>query len=422
MKKTFIIILLFFGANYLTKAQKLDLSTCLDSAVAYMPALQQDEAIRNTLSNKLRSHETVNLPSLQVNGQITYQSAVPELPFTIPNMPGLEIPQTQFRTYLEVTQPIYNGGMANALKGAETANAMVQIEQLKISELNVKKQVTELYYNVVEIEYQKATLDKTLELVLEKQKVVESAIKNGVAQQNDLLKLQTQVLSLQNQKSMLAQRQNAAKEVLEILCGFEITDSHVFRASEADFKPSIDLKNNAEIKYLNAKTTALKSSEDLLKSKRMPKVMAFGQSGFGQPNPLNFFEADVSGYYMVGAKLQWKLTDWGNTQRDIENLEISTDQIALITEQKSIELNSKIAQMQSEIEILEKAINNDEQLLKLKAQIVTNAKKQYEEGIITFTDYMNEELELKQTEMALGTHKTQLLKTQYLLQLEIGNL
>ncbi|MFY0674798.1 MAG: TolC family protein [Bacteroidia bacterium] len=422
MKKYMIMAYIVLAFSLSANAQDLSLSTCIDSAVANMPALQQSDGIKNSLANKIKSYEALNLPTLNLNGQITYQSAVPELPFSIPNMPGLEIPQTQFRSYLEVSQPIYNGGVSKALKGAETASSIAQIAQLNISALALKKQVTELYFNILEIQSQSEILDETILLLTEKQGVLEAAFENGVAQQNDLLKLKSQLLTLNNQQQLIDKKAASAIDILEILCGFPISENQQLIPTESNFSVSTDLKNNPELMYLSASATALESKVDVIKTQRMPKVVAFGQGGFGQPNPLNIFEADVAGYYMLGAKLQWKITDWGNTARDLQNIEIGTEQLGLMQQQKSIELNSKITQLLADIDVLDLTILNDIQVIELQKQIVKNAKTQYDQGIITFTEYMDEELVLKQAEIGLSTHKTQKEKAEHLLQLEIGNL
>ena len=403
-------------------AQSISLQACLDSAEANLPILQQAPLIRQSLENKLSTFENQNLPQINFTGQATYQSAVPELPFTIPGSPGLEIPKTQFRTYVEISQPIYTGGVSKALSGVESANALYKLDQLKIPTLAIKKQVTEVYFSLLEAAEQKEALNETLGLLREKEKTLQSALKNGVAQENDLLKLQVELTRLSHQVESIDNRITGAREILGILCGFDVSSFSLFQPASSPTDGGQDLNANPEIQLYDTQKKSLMATNDLLDANRKPKVFAFGQTGLGQPNPYNIFESDVSGFYMIGAKVQWTLTDWGNTRIAKENISLGMEQLDVLSQQKEVELKAQTSRLQTEIEALNTQLKMDNELLVLKQQIAKNALTQYNEGIITFTQYLEELLALKQVEINKASHEATLLKSQTLLQLEYGNL
>ncbi|MBI1185576.1 hypothetical protein GC194_15015 [bacterium] len=420
IKIPLLLTLLWCGMG--AKAQSLTLSECLSSAVAHMPVLQQEPLLKASLENKLSNYAAQNLPQVNLNGQLTHQSAVPEFPFSLPGIGGLSLPKTQFRTYLEISQPIYTGGTSKALSGIETAGTMQKIEQLNVTAAVIKKQVTEVFFSIAEAQTQRQSIVETIDLLKERQQALDAALKNGVAQQNDVLKLQAELLNLNNQLKLSDQRIAGAKEILSLLCGIEVSNQTLSWETTSDMSGLNDLEQNAELKLINTQKTTLQASVDLYNSQRMPKLFAFAQTGFGQPNPYNFFNRNVSGYYMVGAKLQWSVTDWGKTTREKENITLGLEQLDRVAAQKQLEIMTRIKQLNTDIATLETAIAADEELLNLRSAIAENARHQYDEGIITFSQYLEEVLAEKQVAINKAAHEAQLVKNQNLLQLELGNL
>lgn len=423
MKRPFsiLILMLMLGYSSQIQAQKLNLYVCLDSAEKHMPLLHQEPILAEILQNKLKTYNRNYLPMVTANGQATYQSTTPELPFSIPGMPGLDIPNFQYRAYLELYQPIFDAGISGAQKTAEKAQTQVTLKTLEVGLVEYKKQVAQLYFQMLLVDDQLQIISKTLALMAEREKSVKTALENGVAQQNDLLKLQSEILSQEKKQLELESARESGMEVLQLLTGIE-TSGYKLETPIVENAIDYAYADNLELQLISTKQKGLMATEKLLKTKRLPRINLFGQAGLGAPNPYNFFNADLSGYGMVGLKASWNIWDWGKTSLDRKNLRLSSRLMEEQANQKKVEIESKIAQMKNENAKLAKALEWDKKMLELRSQIRRNAEVQVEQGVITSNDYLDEVLAEQVSELTRSVNQISLYQNQVMLQFETGTL
>ncbi len=84
-----ILILLLFPFQLAVAQNNIQLDSCYVWARQNYPNLKQSELWKEINSLSIQNHETNYLPQVTLNGQITYQSAVTEIPVS---MPGITIP------------------------------------------------------------------------------------------------------------------------------------------------------------------------------------------------------------------------------------------------------------------------------------------------------------------------------------------
>lgn len=377
--------------------------------------------MREQYELKIQNIKSQNLPQISVNGQVTYQSAVPELPVSLPGLGGLDLPQTQFRTYVDVSQSIYTGGSVSALSSLENALFLQKQQQVELQALAVKRQVTDLYFSILEIQNQQKIIEETQKVLEEKRLLLVSALANGVATENELLKLDAQKLSLSAQEHTLSMKNGALREVLSLLLGMEMQGTVLQTEWNITWAESTENKSPELVQFQWQRNT-IESQKEVLDIQRMPKVAAFAQSGVGQPNPYNFFNKNVSAYYVVGARLQWNIWDWNKTEREKMMLDVQSEQINLMEKQKMLEIQTKVEVWKKEIENLQIQLDNDIKLIELREAIEKNAQKQYQEGVILFSTYLDELLLKQQAYLYKINHENLLTKYQKLIDIEYGNL
>ena len=419
MKRDILIIIGILAISFSKQTQAQTLYACLDSAEKNMPILKQQPLLADLLQNKLKIYNRSYLPMVTANGQATYQSAVPELPFTFPGVPAIDIPKFQYRAYLELYQPVFDAGISSAQKTAEKAKHEVSLMTLEVGLSEYKKQVAKLYFQMLLVDDQLEIISKTLELMAEREKSVKIALENGVAQQNDLLKLQSEVLQQEKKQHELTSAKESGMEVLSILTGMEIQNGKLEMPVIGN-EVGLDYAANLELQLINTQQKGLMATEKLLKSKRLPMINLFGQAGLGAPNPYNFFNPDLSGYGMVGLKATWNIWDWGKTSLERKNLRLNSSLMDVQQSQKKVEIESKISQIRAETSKLSKALQWDEKMLVLRSQIRKNAEVQVEQGVITSTDYLNEVLAEQLTELTRSVDQISLYQNQVMLQFETG--
>ena len=422
MMKTHILLIIGLVAlSFSKQTQAQTLYACLDSAEKNMPILKQEPILAEMLQNKLKTYNRSYLPMVTANGQATYQSNVPELPFSFPGVPSLDIPKFQYRAYFELYQPVFDAGVSGAQKTAEKAKNEVSLMALEVGLSEYKKQVAKLYFQMLLVDDQLEIIFKTLELMLEREKTVNTALENGVAQQNDLLKLQSEILQQEKKQNELRSAKESGLDVLSLLTGMDMQNARLeipVIETEAEFAYA----ENLELKLINTQQKGLMATEKLLKVARLPRINLFGQAGFGAPNPYNFFNADLSGYGMVGLKATWNVWDWGKTSLERKNLRLNSKMMDVQQLQKTVEIESTISQMRVENAKLAKALEWDEKMLELRSQIRQNAEVQVEQGVITSTDYLTEVLAEQLTELTRSVDQVSLYQNKVMLQFETGAL
>ena len=423
MKKKRSIIIVVFAIGFLPhlQAQQLDLYTCLDSAAVHMPLLGQQAMMDEVLSNKLKNYNKAYLPKITASGHVSYQSVVPELPFSVSGTPGLEIPKVQYRTYIEVYQPLFDAGMSSALKISEAAQSDVAFKALEVKESEYKKQVARLFFQMLLVDDQWSIISKSIELMREREKSIQSAIENGIAQLNDMLKLKSEILSQEKKLDDLNSAKVSGMEILTLLTGIN-TENRILVVPEVKGSIEHSIIGNPELQLISARQAGLMATEQIIKTQRLPRVNAFGQLGMGTPNPLNFFEKDLSTYYMAGVHASWILWDWRKTAVDRASLKIRIQMLDAEQSQKKIEIETRVNRIRNDGEKLSKALERDEEIIVLKEQIRKNAAVQLDQGIITPTEYLYEVLSEQLAELNRSVDEIALVQNQIMLQFETGNI
>jgi len=138
MKKGILIFtLLFSGMLYGQLPDTLSLDQCHQMAISRHPAAMQTGLLNSASELEQKKLNANYLPQVQINGQASYQSDVPQVdveipPFYIPPPIDMQIsptpletpipPKDQYKVTMDVYQVIYDGGMTVKRKELEIAN------------------------------------------------------------------------------------------------------------------------------------------------------------------------------------------------------------------------------------------------------------------------------------------------------------
>ena len=419
----FLLIAVFIPFPRIAEAQnaELDIYACLDSSVVNMPILRQKPFLAEILENKLKTYSNLYLPAFAVNGQATLQSHVPNLPFSLPGTPSLDIPKNQYRAWIEINQPIYDGGFSKAQKEVEFANNSVSLLQLDAGAFEYKKQVAQVFFQVLLAENQQEILKDVLILLNGKKKTSMDAAKNGVLQENDILKIEVEILNQERKIKELEQAIMSGKEVLSLMTGVDVSGRKLKTPINKSIENEIsDL--HPELKLISLQQINLAANRSLILVQRKPKISFFGQAGVGAPNPYNFFKSKTSAFYYAGLRINWTLWDWGKTSRETGNLQLVHHLLAEQKSQKTLELKNRMIRLENDSKLIIEQLEIDKNLVKLRKQIRENSANQLKEGIITLIQYNDEVLAEEQALIGLTIDEISLIRIQFLIQFENGTL
>jgi len=173
-----ILILLLFPVQLAVAQNNIQLDSCYVWARQNYPKLKQSELWKEINALSIQNHETNYLPQVTVNGQISYQSAVTEVPIS---MPGITIPtvaKDRYNAYAELQQTIWDGGLTKTNKTLETAILNSNLIQLEVELYKLNEQVAQAFFTTLVVDKQKEVILAQVKTLDEQLSRVESGIRN----------------------------------------------------------------------------------------------------------------------------------------------------------------------------------------------------------------------------------------------------
>ncbi len=303
-----------------------------------------------------------------------------------------------FTTKLEVQQPLINMDAVYLRKGAAKQIEVYQYKTQRTSEY-------------ISFEVQKAYLQ--LQLAYDAVAVIEEALtttkavytlsnnyfKQGLVQQSDVLNVQVQVASLENNLAKTKSNIGNASDYLSALMGQPLGTNYtvtktLFTAITKDSITGTRADFMAMQKAIDASNLLIQSS----KMSYLPKLNAFGSYQLNDSKMLGF----GAGAYLVGAQVSWHFFQGNKTKNTIatQTLERNklTAQLAQQKEQSNVELSKAkrdIADAQTEITRQKTAIEQATEALRI-------LQNRYQQGLVNTTDVMVATTQLSQQKFGLA--------------------
>lgn len=386
MKRFLIFLMLPFQMVF--AQTEIPLDSCYVWARENYPNLKQSEIWQQISALKQENNETNYLPQVSLNGQITYQSDVTEIPI---KMPGISIPtvtKDRYSVYAELQQNIWDGGISKANRTLEDAILKSNLNNLEVELYKLNEQVSQAFFTSLIVEKQKNVLLAQQKVLLEQLKNIESGIKNGVIEKSAALVIEAEILNIDQNAIQLDAAKSASTQMLSILTGKTIPKNAEFSFAENSINFDNEL-NRPELVFLNSQQNQLGMQMELLDKTRNPKLYGFGQLGYGKPG-LNMLLDEFKGYYLVGLGVSWKAFDWKNTSRQKQVIQLQQQMLQTQKETFSQSIQMLLVQQKEQMNQLDKMLQNNQQMVKLRTEIATAAASKLRNQVITASDYIQE--------------------------------
>jgi outer membrane protein TolC len=414
-RKVLIIIVLIISWINTINAQKiLTLKECYDQAMT-ANALASEKKGYTDIS-KLKDENLVMgwLPTLDANGSLIYNSSVVDLSGVLGSLPipGIAnaikpLPNEQYKITLDINQVIYDGGAIKGARALEKADLSVNEKQTETDLYKLRGQINGYYFNLLLLARKKELLNNYLEIIKKRIASMQSAVNNGVIIKSDVDVLTSEKINIEQQLAENEIRKSSLIKILSDLTGNKI------EASTELILPSIsgELSNELsrpELQLFDLRKEQLAAGMKVIESKRLPKAIGFATLGYGNPPGSNFFKNEFAPYYVLGASIKWNIFDWNKAKN--EKQIISFQQGILDNRKNDLTDNLKrlLEAKNSEIESLKALIDRDSELITLRKKITASAESQYQNGIITATEYLNELNTERQAMINYEIHKINL--------------
>jgi len=408
--KTYLSVILLILSVQVRAQQPLSLAECHRLAIEHAPRQEDRELIRQMGELKKDQAGTSWYPNLQLNGKLSYQSDVVTVALTDPTIPVAfpEVPKDQYGLNLDLTQSLYDGGMASAKKHYEEALTSANLQQVEVDLYRLKGKVNSYYFAVLLLQENLRNLEIHLENLQAREEAMQTALASGTLLEADMKVLEVEKLKVRQSMLELSSRRSAFLDALGILCGLDLSEDTVLEMPRFEEYRSGQV-NRPEYTLFDLKHASLEVGKDLVARKRMPVLYAFGQTGYGKPG-FNMLNPEWDFYYRIGAGISWKLWDWNQTNN--EKKVIGYQQQVLQNQRATFdkELASLLVQEEARIEQYRLSMEMEEQVVELQHEIAEHASVKLDNGTLTATEYVTELNKENLARVRLASHQVQLMQ------------
>lgn len=401
------ILLLFLLPLFSMGQETLSLEECYTLANKKYPLAKQTDLLQRKSNLEIENLNKGKLPRIDLNAQVTYQSAVTQIPIHLPNFTVNPANKDQYRATLDVNQILYNGGLIDTTTKLKEAQTKSQQQQVEVNLYQIKTKINQLYFSILLLQERKSILLAKQEQLISKIKEVKSAVKFGA-----ILMASEKVLEAENLKikQQLTEIQFDKKRTLENLSS--LTNSAIDENISL-LKPNIDTNfatenNRPELKLFDLQNQQIEISKNLVTKNKSPKINVFGQAGYGNPG-LNMLDNTFQTFYIMGLKANWNLFDWNKSQKEKQALAISEDIVNTEKETFVLNTNLQLQEIENEIHKLDEVIATDSEIISLREYVIKSYDSQLRNGAITSSEYLVELTNLFEAKTNQKLHEIQLL-------------
>jgi len=391
---------------------------CFEWAHDNYPLIRQLDYIEKSSEFNLSNASKGYLPQISLNGQATYQSAVTQFPIELPNVNIPTISKEQFKIYGEMYQPLTNYRQIKDKKMEIQNMGEIEKQQVEIDLYKLKERINQLYFGVLLLEekmVQLGIIRVDIDSAIVK---VRAGMQYGTATQTDLSLLMVEKISINQQISENKANKITYTHLLSALTGKQMDENTKFIKPETETIPST--MNRPELRLFHLQSRSVELQQKNIKNSLVPMVGLFLQGGYGRP-ALNFLSNDVEGYYIGGLKVNWNFSTLYTYKNNLNLLDLAKDKIE--AQKETFLLNTKLIETQqsNEINTYKNLIKTDQEIIQIRNEVLTTAKEQLRNGLITTIDYVHILHEMDKARQTLASHQTQLWLAQHNLKFTTGN-
>lgn len=388
-----VIILALICFSSTTLAQiSLTIEECLKKGVENYPLIQQSNLIEQSREYSINNILKNYLPQVSFNAQTSYQSDVTKLPFDLSSLPfDIDIPdmsKDQYRTSIDISQLIWDGGVVNAQRQLIQKNSEVEKQNIEVNLYAVKEKVIQLYFGVLAINKHLMLLNLTEKNLMSSKNLVQSMINNGVATQGDLDLLNVELLNIEKNKIEQNTIKKAYIKMLGIFINQPLPDNVLLHVPFIDYDLSNEI-NRPELNLYNAQNSIFDIQQKLIKAQCIPKIALFVQGGYGRPG-LNLLEDKFKFYALGGVRLSWNISSFYTRENDFRLIEQKRRSIKIQEETFLFNTNLELTKEEAEINKMKELIMKEDEIIELRTRIKESSESKYRNGVYQINDLIRD--------------------------------
>jgi outer membrane protein len=354
----FTIILLISGSQILDAARSLTIEECIQMGLASNPSLIASQALVQGAEARRKEAISTRLPTLKLSGGYTRLSPVNPFVFTFPTQPPRVetlVPSidNNYTARLSLQQPIFTGErLSNTVKITDKSLQATKNDYAR-DRAQLIYQIETSYWGLYAAIASQTAIGHNVERMQVHLKDTEQRKNQGLATQNDVLRVQVQ---LSNAKLAQIDAKNNVQlglSALNNLIGLELntevepTSNPLAWQSTTLVSESLSaliqqaLTDRPEVKALNWRIRAAFDNVALARANLYPQIFATGNFYYARPNSRIFPPTDkFSPSWDLGIQANFNVWDWGLTAHQAAEAQAQLKQ-----------LNASLTQLQHGIEL-----------------------------------------------------------------------
>lgn len=397
------------------------LEECQQAAERNYPLIKQYGLIEKTTQLTVANIQKGWLPQVSASAQATYQSDVMSWPDQMKTMMtgmGIDmkgLTKDQYRVGIDVNQTLFDGGVISSQKAIARQQGKVQEAQTEVQLYNVRKRVNEMYFSLLMLDEQIVLNHDMQELLAGNERKLQAMMKSGTAAESDWQSVKAERLKVVQHATSLESQKRMLTMMLSTFCGIE-TNNIQKPLVKAENGELMSESHRPELRALDAQIGLLNAQEKALNAALMPKLGVFAQGYYGYPG-LNMFEDMMSHKWslngIIGARLTWNIGALYTRKNDKAKLQLQRD---LTESNREVFLfNNRMEQLQQSEEIsrYKQLMNDDAEIISLRAAVRKAAESKLSHGIIDVNDLLREINQENAARVQQSMHEIEMLKEIY---------
>ncbi|RKX71411.1 hypothetical protein DRP43_02490 [candidate division TA06 bacterium] len=389
------------------------------------------EEVNQAKAGKLSSISNF-IPDISLNGSYTRLNEAPsiEIPAMIPGQSPMTITMGNINNWdgkLQVQQPLFTWG--KMFQGYKIAEDNLKSSQIKYSAKkdSLTIQVISIYYGAIMAREFSALMNNTIKDVSGHVEIVRKRYNEGQASKFDLLSAETQLANLIPQKNRANNSYSLALKGFRMLLG-DIDDTALTPEGEILFKEEIlnedsikhiALTNNYSVKILRLTKNIVKRSVKIAKTANLPTFLGLFVYDYKWPDGMN---ERWKGSWAANLVVSCPLFNGGKTLSDIRKANSNLRIIEFAEKQLNEGITMAVHSLYSNYNLaLENCKAQKVNVMKAR-EALDIAKIQYDEGLITNTNYMDAEVGLMKANVYLLQSKYDAIVNYYQIKYITGNI
>lgn len=392
---------------------QITLEECQRKTQDNYPLVRQYNLVEKTKEYNLENAARGYLPQFAFSAKASYQSDVTELPVKVPGIDLKGLPKDQYQVILELQQKIWDGGGIRMQKKQTTAEAEVEKEKLNVDMYALNDRVNDLFFGILMLDEQLKQNTLLQDELDRNYRQIAAYVNNGIANQADLDAVKVEQLNVRQKRVELSSLRISYLKMLSLLMGEGLTQETVFKRPipEMDISAAIEIRR-PELSWFDAQGAGLQVQEKALNVRHLPHLGLFVQGAYGNPG-LNMLKNEFSPYYVAGVRLSWNFGSLYTLRNDRKLIENKRQQLETNRDVFLFNTRLEMTQQDQFIRSLEKQMQDDEEIIRLRTSIRKAAEVKVANGTLTVTEMLRELTNESMARQTKALHEIQRLMSIY---------